>query len=76
MGAVDAPGALLPNGNVLCVVGPTGTPGEAEPTFFFEFDPATLSLTPAPAPAIAGTSPTLQRASPGAADRPGDILCL
>ena len=40
LGAKDAPGCLLPNGNVLCVAGPVdGVSGHyLSPTFFFEFD--------------------------------------
>ena len=40
LGAKDAPGCLLPNGNVLCVAGPVdGVSGDyLAPTYFFEFD--------------------------------------
>ncbi len=58
MAAVDAPACLLPNGNVLCVVGPIDAAGWSDPSEFFEFDPTTLALNPVPGPAIAGVSPT------------------
>lgn len=43
--AKDAPGALLPNGRVLCVAGPAGdAAGDwPTPTMFFEFDGASLT---------------------------------
>lgn len=48
--AKDAPGCLLPNGKVLCVVSPAGGcsaswQGYCPPTYFYEFDPANSSLT-------------------------------
>lgn len=58
MAAVDAPACLLPNGNVLCVVGPIDAAGWSDPSEFFEFNPTTLALNPVPGPAIAGISPT------------------
>jgi hypothetical protein len=58
MAAVDAPACLLPNGNVLCVVGPITSQGWSDPTVFYEFNPTTQALIPVPGPAIAGTSPT------------------
>jgi hypothetical protein len=58
MAAVDAPACLLPNGNVLCVVGPIAASGFSDPTKFFEFNPSTVTLTAAPGPAIADISPT------------------
>lgn len=49
MEAKDAPGCLLPNGNVLCVAGPAGEGGNFPgPTTFFEFDGATLVKIPNP----------------------------
>lgn len=61
-GAVDAPACLLPNGNVLCCVGAIalsgGDAGFSTPAEFYEFDPISATLLPAPAPAIAGISPT------------------
>jgi hypothetical protein len=58
LGAVDAPACLLPNGNVLCVVGTVQPAGSAEPgqTFavqFFEFDGVTLNPAPGTASAAA-----------------------
>lgn len=62
MAAVDAPACLLPNGNVLCTVGPIvltgGDAGFASPAEFFEFDPASLGLTPVPGTASAGATET------------------
>lgn len=62
MAAVDAPACLLPNGNVLCTVGPivlTGPDaGFASPSEFFEFDSQTLALTPVPGTASAGGTDT------------------
>jgi hypothetical protein len=57
--AFDAPACLLPNGNVLCVVGPLN-PGIPSPSYagwagppcmFFEFDGAALHPVPSPASA-------------------------
>ncbi|MFL6417324.1 MAG: Kelch repeat-containing protein [Bryobacteraceae bacterium] len=47
LGAKDAPGCLLPNGLVLCVAGPVdGVSGHyLNPTYFFEFNPATNTLS-------------------------------
>jgi len=47
LGAKDAPVCLLPNGRVLCVAGPVdGVSGDyLSPTYFFEFDPTSLTLT-------------------------------
>ena len=60
--ALDAPACLLPNGNVLCCVGALALSGPdkgfSTPAEFFEFDPISGTLIPAPAPAIAGISPT------------------
>jgi hypothetical protein len=44
LGAKDAPGCLMPNGNVLCVAGPVdGVSGHyLTPTYFFEFDGSAL----------------------------------
>ena len=60
--ALDAPACLLPNGNVLCCVGPIalagGDAGFSTPSEFYEFDPPAGILIAAPAPAIAGISPT------------------
>jgi hypothetical protein len=61
LAAVDAPACLLPNGNVLCVVGTVQRPIDPEPgqTFgvqFFEFDGT--SLIPAPSTTTASNSYT------------------
>jgi hypothetical protein len=62
MAAIDAPACLLPNGNVLCTVGPIVLSGPdagfSSPSQFFEFDPAALSLTAAPGTASASAAPT------------------
>src|SRR6266566_3849801 len=52
LGAKDAPACLLPNGRVLCVAGPVdGVSGDyLSPTYFFEFDPISLTLTTIPNP--------------------------
>jgi hypothetical protein len=64
--AKDAPAALLPNGHVLCCVGPAGgcpaaDQGYCPPTFFFEFDPTAPILTSlsavTPSPPNAGGAP-------------------
>jgi hypothetical protein len=57
--AKDAPAALLPNGRVLCAVGPAGgcpvsNDGYCPPTFFFEYDPVANSLTAVGSPPNAG----------------------
>jgi hypothetical protein len=48
LGAKDAPACLLPNGRVLCVAGPVDGLEKSYlgPTYFFEFDPASLNLIP------------------------------
>jgi hypothetical protein len=60
--ALDAPACLLPNGNVLCCVGPIALAGTdagfSTPSEFYEFAPTAGTLAAAPAPAIAGISPT------------------
>jgi Kelch motif protein len=53
--AKDAPGCLLPNGKVLCTASPASGcdkkyEGFCPPTYFFEFDPISGTLMPAPAP--------------------------
>jgi|SRR5215472_9304552 len=49
-GSKDAPGCLLPNGNVLFVVGPVdGVSGDyLTPTYFYEFDGTSLIRVPDP----------------------------
>lgn len=52
LGAVDAPAAVMPNGKVLLAGSPITSPASfQEPTYVFEFDPATNSMTQAPSPA-------------------------
>jgi hypothetical protein len=54
MKANDGPGCLLPNGRVLCAVGPAPANAWANPTYFFEYNPTANTLSPAPTPANAG----------------------
>jgi hypothetical protein len=50
LGTVDAPAALLPNGKVLFAAGPITSPATFQsPTFFFEYDPITNTISAAPA---------------------------
>ena len=50
LGTVDAPSCLLPNGRVLFSAGPITVPATFQsPTFFFEYDPVTNSISAAPA---------------------------
>lgn len=67
-GAKDAPAALLPNGKVLCLVGPCDqsaatntTPFWGQPVHFFEYDPTANSLTEVSAPTNSGGSPFSSR---------------
>ncbi|MEK6287740.1 MAG: hypothetical protein AABO57_18640 [Acidobacteriota bacterium] len=49
LGTVDAPAALLPNGRVLFSVGPITVPATFKsPTYFFEYDPDTNSISGVP----------------------------
>jgi hypothetical protein len=49
LGTVDAPACLLPNGRVLFSAGPITIPATFQsPTFFFEYDPITNSISAAP----------------------------
>jgi hypothetical protein len=54
MKANDAPGCLMPNGKVLLAAGPAPGYGFANPTYFFEYNSATNTMSPAPTPANAG----------------------
>ncbi|HEV2028336.1 MAG TPA: hypothetical protein VGS16_07360 [Candidatus Dormibacteraeota bacterium] len=54
MKANDAPGCLMPNGKVLLAAGPAPDYGFASPTYFFEYNPATNTMSPASTPANAG----------------------
>lgn len=51
---MDAPAALLPNGKVLLTASPGAPCGYPPPTSFFEYDPATNTITPVAAPSNAG----------------------
>ncbi len=58
LGAVDAPAAVMPNGKVLLCAGPITTPASfQDPTYFFEFDPTTDTMSPAPAPTTDDSEP-------------------
>jgi hypothetical protein len=51
LGATDGPACLMPNGRVLCVVGPVSSSCAAQycpPSYFFEFDPSIGTLTQLP----------------------------
>jgi hypothetical protein len=49
LGTVDAPAALLPNGRVLFSAGPITIPATFQsPTYFFEYDPDTNSISAVP----------------------------
>jgi Galactose oxidase, central domain len=63
LGAKDAPGCLLPNGLVLCVAGPVdGVSGHyLSPTYFFEFNPSTNTLTAIINPPTNGGPPYVGR---------------
>lgn len=55
LGPVDAPGCVLPNGNVLFSSSPITNPASFQsPTFFFEYDPLANNLTNVPAPSTSG----------------------
>jgi hypothetical protein len=62
-GAKDAPAALLPNGRVLCLVGPYDPPGKTwgTPVAFFEYDPVANILTQVPSASNSGGSPFSSR---------------
>src|SRR5262245_54174696 len=62
LGAVDAPAAVLPNGNVLFTAGPITQPATFQaPTFFFEYDPVANSIAAVPAAATAAATPYFGR---------------
>jgi hypothetical protein len=63
LGAKDAPGCLLPNGQVLCAVGPVdGVSGDyLSPTYFYEFDPTTNTLAATNNPPTNGGPPYVGR---------------
>jgi hypothetical protein len=63
LGAKDGPGCLLPNGLVLCAVGPVdGVAGDyLSPTYFYEFNPATNTLAATANPATNGGPPYVGR---------------
>jgi hypothetical protein len=59
LGAKDAPASLLPNGKVLCAVGPVdGRAGTfSGPTYFYEYDPAAGTLSAVPNTPNNGNAP-------------------
>lgn len=59
LGAKDAPGCLLPNGRVLCAVGPVDGMRDdyLSPTHFFEFDPTDSTLVAVANPPNNGGAP-------------------
>lgn len=63
LGAKDAPACLMPNGRVICAVGPVdGIGGDyLSPTYFYEFDPVSSTLTAAPNPPNNGGPPFVGR---------------
>jgi hypothetical protein len=63
LGAKDAPGCLLPNGLVLCVAGPVdGVSGHyLSPTYFFEFNPSSNTLSAISNPPTNGGPPYVGR---------------
>ena len=63
IGAKDAPACLLPNGRVLCAVGPVDGVSDdyLSPTYFYEFDPASSTLTAVTNPSNNGDAPYVGR---------------
>jgi hypothetical protein len=56
LGPVDAPGCVLPNGNVLFSASPITIPASFQsPTFFFEYDPVANSITHVPEPSTSAS---------------------
>jgi hypothetical protein len=45
LGAKDAPACLLPDGSVMCVASPINSAGFDGPTYFFEFNPISETLS-------------------------------
>jgi hypothetical protein len=67
-GAKDAPGCLLPNGRVLCVVAPydpaaaqTSSDAWGFPLYIYEYDPVANALTQAPSPPNGSGAPFSSR---------------
>jgi hypothetical protein len=62
LGAVDAPAAVLPNGNVLFSSSPRTTPASFQaPSFFFEYDPVANTISNVVAPTNSNTKCYLGR---------------
>jgi hypothetical protein len=62
LGAMDAPGALMPNGKVLFAAGPVDNSGTYRaPTYLFEYDPATNTATQITGPANLSRQPYWSR---------------
>lgn len=57
MQAKDAPACLLPNGRVLCAIGPASSGGYGQPTTFVEYDPLANTFLTVPSPANAAGFP-------------------
>src|SRR4030095_4459615 len=56
LGPVDAPGCVLPNGNVLFSASPITIPASFQPpTFFFEYEPVSNSISHVPEPSTSGS---------------------
>jgi hypothetical protein len=55
--AKDAPACLLPNGRVLCAVGPASSGGYGSPTSFVEYDPLANQFLAVPLSANSGGFP-------------------
>jgi hypothetical protein len=67
-GAKDAPACLLPNGRVLCIVAPydpkaaqTTSVAWGYPLYFYEYDPATNTLTQVSSPSNGSANPYSSR---------------
>lgn len=56
LGPVDAPGCVMPNGNVLFSASPITNPASFQsPTFLFEYDPIANTIANVPAPVTSGS---------------------